>query len=604
MSRIDDTRHNIGTGKMDNNERKELFNKFVKAGGEVISERPKRYSTFDRNKQRQFAEKIEAQQKKNSSAQKKKGKTSQNADSSRRKGPSTNPFVILADNLRIRFNLKFRSITDFSCLQMKGAFLDKFNAEYKPAVIQLQLMYLEIFKNPGREISKKIIYNLDKINPIYFELIEMAANIYDNELSSQILDEHIAFNNKSYRTFNFAEPITEFFKRIYLIAPYSDSLFEAFDKSISFYEKLKQDSKLSSGQRKRIKNSIYIVFNKLYPSLYWLFCLYNSRIIPLFAISEIDEILQIGPLEKPGTRVASGPSKLVDSSLAVKTQKEIDAEKEAEMEEAREEFKKKAQSSVSEEEKQGLILMSKIDQKSLIKKFLRNNVLIARYKSDPIIRSFIVFKEFYEEYSILLTTNKLKISVPSDRRTDTDYRLTLSQRYNEIRHIESLYKGYFETIQNYEEAILEKPETENQYFHYSKRITELENLIKNRGKDVRAALRKFFESIIDLFEILAKDMEDAQKIVQNPQEVIDLDYDLEGNKKLKDKKIYLAVSDIIAFSYAFVYRLSGKNDLAEGITKKTNQAEKKAADETKTDNKEKSPEDQDKSLFNELDDFL
>ena len=286
------------------------------------------------------------------------------------------------------------------------------------------------------------------------------------------------------------------------------------------------------------------------------------------------------------------------------------------MEQAREEIKKKSAPVVPEEVKRGLKLMTLIKRSELAKKFIKSNYIISEYKSDPIIKSFLLFREFDEEYSILFTTNKIKISTPSDRRNSSDYRLKLSELYNKIRHIDNQYREYFSTSELYHETEEDKPVSQNQYYHYSKRLTELEADLKKRSRDIRNDLKNYFEAIINLFEELHKDMEGQQKIVINPQEEIDLDYELEGNKKLKGKKIYQALLEVIDFSYAFVFRLSSGNDLSESRINKEDVPAQNLSGKTETPSQEEKTEttsatvgtedipDQSGSIISELENFL
>ncbi|MBN2770048.1 MAG: hypothetical protein JXR90_05055 [Spirochaetes bacterium] len=575
MSNLDKTRDNIKTSQLSESERKAIFQKFVEHGGKVEDTKPRRHKTFDRNKQKEFLQKSE--ERKNKLAQQKPVRKTKkiisenisNKQSLTSKGPdfSQNPVIKFLTLLRIRFNLLIHGITDFSGLEIKSSFIKKFNQIYKPSIIDLQLVYLDIFKKSGHAISEQIVEKLDRERPLLFELIEFAANIYDREITSDIIDEYIAFGEKDYKTFEMAHALTEYFKRIYLIINFQDTLINAYEKAISHHSSLVKKPDSLNQHKRKIKQSINIVCNKLFPQLYWLFCFFNSGIVSLYDISIIDHMLGLTADTKPGSRQPHSPSRL-SAELAVKTKEQKEREISSEMEQAREEIKKKSAPVVPDEVKRGLKLMTQINRNELAKKFIKSNYIISEYKSDPIVKSFLLFREFDEEYSILFTTNKIKISTPSDRRNSSDYRLKLSELYNKIRHIDNQYREYFSTSELYHETEEDKPISQNQYYHYSKRLTELENDLKKRSRDIRNDLKNYFEAIIDLFEELHKDMEGQQKIVINPQQEIELDYELEGNKKLKGKKIYQALLEVIDFSYAFVYRLSSGNDLSESrITK-------------------------------------
>ena len=59
MSQIDKTRDKIKVEELTNTDRKELFDKFVKAGGKVVKEKKKHPVKIDRAKQKEFAQRLE-----------------------------------------------------------------------------------------------------------------------------------------------------------------------------------------------------------------------------------------------------------------------------------------------------------------------------------------------------------------------------------------------------------------------------------------------------------------------------------------------------------------------------------------------------------------
>lgn len=583
MSRIDDTRDNIKTRNMSDEDRKAMFKKFVDHGGEVINERPKRYKQFDREKQRQYREKMEEHVQKNRHPNAKKssskghtgpgsGKVNQASSS------SINPLVRYFHLIRIRLNLFFRGVTDGSGLNIKAKFIKKFNTEYKTAIMQLQIVYIELFKNPGYEKAQKIIDRLDSANPLYFELIEMGADIYDRKLTAQIIDEYIAFDQQFFKTASMAEAIEEYFKRLYILYNYQTSMMTAYEKAFAVYSKYIHGDLDVAELRRKTRNSVYIVFNKLYPRLYWLFCFLQKRIISNFDFAVLDDLLAVTPDMKPGTRGPNSPSRL-NAEFAVKTREERQREEEQQMEEAREEIKKKAAPKISEETKRGLELMSHIPYDKYAEKYLKNMKWKVSYEGNPLVKAYLVFQEFDEEYSNIFTTNKIKIAVPHDRRNEVDYKIKLSELYNDIRHIDDEFRDYFNSLELFRDVQNDKPMNQTQYLHYSKRLTELEKSLTKKESILRGAMKNFFGTVIDVLEVLSKDMEDKQKIVLNPQEPIEFDYELEGKKKLKGKKIYQAILEVIDYSSAFIHRLSHKQDLSS----EASTASRLAADEVEID---------------------
>lgn len=617
ISDFDKTRHNIRAHELSDNDRKAMMQKFIEHGGKVVNERRKQNATFDRQRQLEIRTQLDTHQEK--IARRTQGKkpvkkgSVKKANAAGKAGSSgQNPFVRFFDLIRIRFMLFMLGVTNFSATVMKNSFFEQFMTDYKNAIMEIQSVYLRVFKAISSEVSLKIVTTLDRTSPMHFELIEMGAAVYDNEIVSQILDEYIAFREKVFYPADIASPITTLFEKTVHLNNYQEMLFSSYDKAMAMAAKINNEyAAIYPQTKKRLRNSIYVIFNRLFPRLYWLVCLYNSRILPLFDIDEVESIMGMSPDDRPGNRMVNAPGRL-EGILAIKTLRDgaIDQE---ESEKAREELKKKSAPKISEEVKRGLALHSKIDRNSLAKKFLKNPYLLRQYSSDPIIRSFVIFREFDEEYSVLLATNKIKINTSTDwSNTRNSHREKLQTLFNSIRNCDRLYEDYFSAIDILEKVREDKPISEQQYLSYSKRLTELEREKITAGKNVRATLRQFMSDLCDLFGELNQDMENDQKVVANPQDEIEFDF-IEGTKKLQNKKIFQAINMIIDFSLAFIHRLSPGGDLYPDQKQKNNLAAKSATtaseqngeddgtmllqNDTLTENDEDAPEDEIKGDF-------
>ncbi len=577
ISDFDKTRQNIRANELTDLDRKELMRKFIDHGGQVVNDHRKKNVTFDRQKQMEIRKQLDSHREKLSSkTQKRKSSTKTRSAGNtvrQKKTVSGNPLRRFFDLLRIRFALFSLGVTDLSASVMRNRFFEHFLNEYKTAIMELQSTYIRVFKGTSADVPLKIVNSLDKISPMHFELIEMGASIYDSDMSSSLLDEYIAFREKVFYPLDVATAVSYFFEKMLHLNNYQEMLFSSFDKAMEIAAKLnKEYAGVYQQNRKRLRNSIYVIFNRLFPRLYWLVCLYNSQVLPLFDTAEIESILGMPDDLRPGNRIANAPGKL-DGILGIRTLRDESPDEE-ESERAREELRKKTAPKISEEVKRGLALHSQIDRKSLAKKFFKEPVLVKQYVSDPIIRSYIVFREFDEEYSVLLATNKIKINTAIDwHDARNSHREKLQVLFNTIRNCDKSYEDYFSLVEILEKVREDKPVSQQQYMNYSKRITELEKEKSVAAKNTRSLVRQFMSDLADLFAELNQDMENDQKVVVNPQDEIEFDF-IEGTKKLQNKKIFQAINMTIDFASAFIYRLSPGGDLApEQKLKQKNQNE-------------------------------
>jgi hypothetical protein len=99
--------------------------------------------------------------------------------------------------------------------------------------------------------------------------------------------------------------------------------------------------------------------------------------------------------------------------------------------------------------------------------------------------------------------------------------------------------------------------------------------------------------------MLIDDMNGRMKFISNPQDILEFSYEIEGDKKLKNKKIYEAIEIIYNYASALSHRISSDGDLSGKLEFDENekQPEDKDSDETK-------PGKSGNSIFDELDDII
>lgn len=597
MRKIDKTRENIGVENLDESSKRELFDKFVEAGGEVIKEnRRKGFTDFDREKQRRHRQRIDAhreklQSQKTAKSQKKSARSApkDTGEAPRRKRP--NRVILFFEKFYIRLRLYFTGVTDFSAIYLKSKFLNRFNIEYNPSLMEMQILYMDIFKG-SQQKANLILNKLDEIRLLYYELIEKIAGIYDRSTANRIVDEFRSNLDTPQRVLDVKEPTMSIFKKLYVLRPYQESLLIGFEKAINLQMNLEKDKQsLYANKKKRARNSLYILFNKLLPSLYWLFCHYQGRIIPL-GDPVIDKILSIKDEDRPGKRIK--PTKPKDMSTEDDEKKETD----------------EAEEKMPENVKKGIELMYQLDLKRLREEYDKQQNFKNAKENDKVLVTYLLFEEFDQEYSFILTTNKIKYRVIFSQSGKLDYKTILSDLYNEQRKCVDAFKAYTNKLMSYEKTRMDKPINNTQYIDYSKKMTSLEKEKKSIGRNTRMTVKAFMDRISDEFYKLIEDMENEQKIIENPQDELVFNTEIEGNRKLNKFKVYEAINRAYYFASAFAYRLDIDGDLS-GEIEFTEGEEVLSKDTAKApEGTPHSPEKQDteaasdKSVIEELDDLL
>jgi hypothetical protein len=550
MTQIDKTRDKLKVEELENSDRKALFDKFVKAGGKVVKEKKKPVK-IDRAKQKEFARKLEEHRKKVLSAYPSETVTSKDTKNIL---SSTNRQASGLDTFWARIRLFFMGVTNLGGDYFKKSFLEQFRSEFNPAIMELQLIYLDLFKqNPA--YGYKIIEQLDMIRPLYYELIEMSGDIWEQTISASLVDRYTILPDEKYRVFDQRDTILKYFRKLYILQRYVDTINFAFDKAIDL-QAISERGKASiyAAKRKKIRNCLYVVFFKMYPRLYWLFCMMRGEIIPQDNEARFDSLFDIKPFMKPGSRTANQPPSdkfgtMAADSANKKKESVPDAEPSSEKEK------------VSEDIRRGLELMKEIDQEKLLSDLGRNELVKVMDSSDRIRQIFISFLEFDREYSSVLTTFKIKFYSLHDSRGQGNFRSKLSDIYNRMKPAYDSMRDYFTALLQYEETRKDRPTSNDQYYKYTKRLTEIENDKNERAKAARAMIQSFMSAVAAEMLALIQDMNVRHEIVQNPQDILEFDNTVEENRKQNGKRVFNAIVDTYSYAAAFLYRLSPMGDL-------------------------------------------
>lgn len=593
MKDIDKTKQNIKINEIDDTQRKELFNRFKDAGGKVLTEREqKRNMVIDRDKQKQHQQKLDQH-------------------FSTKRVPSVNRVVAnkktitksavkptsSVDRLRIRMRLRIMGITGLNTVFFKNSFFKKFNDHYRPSLIGIQLIFLALFKKDPKT-GNRIIRSLDKISPIYYELIEKSGNLYEPYVVDQILEGYRNFPNVPQSLSELRESLTALFRLLFILKPYENSILNSFEKSIDINNSYTEGKKDKNISKKELKNSLFIIFNKLYPRLHTVFCQYQGI---LFSESDkaIEDILSILQSEKPGNR------KRMDETRQLKDESNSLENKNSDTNDENDNL------SVNDSVREGLKLMYRLDNKVLRSIYDKKGEFQILNDSDKVLLTYMLFLEFEKEYSFILTTNKIKYNVDFSTNVKVDYKLILQDIFNQLNKSREAFIAYYERCQEYNKIFNQKPFNNNQYIAYSKRIDEIEKKKKLSGSASRMVIKSFMDNVIKELKVLIDDMNGQQKFISNPQDVIEFNFEIEGSKKLNNKKIFNAIEIVHNYASALSYRISFDGDLSGNLEFKDNENQIEVANDNNDNqinkddrNKKKDEKKSSESLFDELDEII
>lgn len=574
MKKVDRTKENIKVDELDDKTRKQMFDKFVQSGGKVVNEHDsqqiklkKRVPTVTTSTKRTYPAKNTVKESKQ---------------------PQIKHEVVFEtwlqkklSHLFIRLRLLFLGVTGFSADTFKHRFCYNVIHDYKTALLQFQVQYFYLF-NP--QYSKQIIAKLDAVNPLYYELIVMISNIFDRTRFTEI--EEIIQQNEPVSTSKLKNHIIPIYRSLYILYPYIELIELAYRTAYDTLGTIeKQKSSVYYERKKFIRNSLYTTFYKLLPRLHIIICYYYNVYIDI-TNPYVQTIMQITQDDLPGKR------------KAIQSNQEASQQQEAETQEQTTQTPPHIIKGIS------LMNISTNDIMTLFK----NNSSVQPNPADKAAITYVLFKKFDDEFSIVLTTNKIKYNIQFTESGKIDYKNRLADLYNELRKITESFQEYMHILETYERIRSEKPMSNAQYIEYTRILTQLEKKKKVQSKNMRMVTKSIMDAITAELDILIKDMDEEHKIVDNPQDFLEFDLNVESAHLLQDKKVYEAIHLAYFYACALSFRLqegdlAGDVEFKEGETPlamvQQNEKSSSASETGNTSTKKESS-----SVIQELDDLF
>jgi hypothetical protein len=575
--KIDKTKEKLGLDKLEENEKKEIFNKFVKAGGKVIDDKQKRrVLAIDREKQKQFREKIDSRKMPAKPQSRPQFQSSARSSGSQDSASLSGFFA----RFKIRLKLRFMKIAKSGGFYFHRKFFKRFYESYRTALIELQLLYLEMFKK-NISVGNSAINKLDSIKVLYYELLEMTGELYSKILIDQITEHYTSFSNVPKKVLELREPLMELYRKLYVLKAFENTILNSFETAAQIYKQI-DDGKNQNfySLQKKIDSNLFIIFHKLYPSLHLLFCHFNGRMFDELD-PEIGMILNIRPEEQPGNRIKQNTGAVPQPSLNTSPEPE-ETELDGTIPDKPEESGPSGKDDLPRFIKIGLKMIHSLDITEKRKAYDKSKIFEDIAENDKIFTVFMLFSDFDREFSALLTTGKIKYLTDFADRSASDYKQKMLLLYDSIRDTYELFKDYTEATSRYQKMRLERPIGSSGYIDYTKKLDELHGKRINSGKLVRMKVKAFMENVSETSIELLRDIKNENKFIDNPDDILQFNTAVEGNDRINGRSIKEAITIMYCYASALVHRLSSGDDLGGDIEFKDDQSRNNNSSPQKT----------------------
>ncbi|WP_199753633.1 hypothetical protein [Brachyspira aalborgi] len=606
MGDIDKTRDRLKLDDIEEDDRRDLFNKFVDAGGEVVYDSRKKINSTTTNINSNTNSHIKKNNSINTNSQsrfehsdikpkKESHPTNKQTNYEAIEKIKTNEVFKPANKSKpLFFNFKLwlsafsSGVITFFGGKVNPKFLNFIDKNVISSLLEMDTLMFNALnpmgindtdsKNKREKIISRFATELEDV-----ELLERIKDQYDEKVYKNLLRPYKELDSPVVAV-NYVNELKGMFRPLYVLHLYSSKIKLVGEKAMSSYAIVDNMSRgIVNSRISAFKRAVELIYSKYYPKL--LILLQYASKEKLETLEEFNKFLEITDVDILGyyTKLKLANQKLHESKI----------------EAAKENIGKK-----DEEEKLNKIesIGVKLIEKCVSFKKEDNNI---EYETDPfytieendkIYRIKVLIDFLDREYSILFVSNKVKYNLVYDNLVRTDYKSDFNNIFLSLSDINSRFNEYSEICKN----ILKVEEDEAMRFE--QRVSMLSERNGQRAyisKNLKFTVMSIINSFKKKLDKLLLDKEEREKIIANPNDILTLFADIGNHKKrVQGYNVLKALTEAYYFISGFNYlitegELSGAGiliDKAEETIEENKEDKKeeeiKENEETKNENNE------------------
>ena len=607
MGDIDKTRDRLKLDDIEEDDRRDLFNKFVDAGGEVVYDSRKKINSTTTDINANTNSHIKKNNSINTNSQsrfeysdikpkKESHPTNKQTNYEAIEKIKTNELFKPANKSKpLFFNFKLwlsafsSGVITFFGGKVNPKFLNFIDKNVISSLLEMDALMFNALnpmgindadsKNKREKIISRFATELEDV-----ELLERIKDQYDEKVYKNLLRPYKELDSPVVAV-NYVNELKGMFRPLYVLHLYSSKIKLVGEKAMSSYAIVDNMSKgIVNSRISAFKRAVELIYSKYYPKL--LILLQYASKEKLETLEEFNKFLEITDVDILGyyTKLKLANQKIHESKI----------------EAAKENIGKKK----DEEEKLNKIesIGVKLIEKCVSFKKEDNNI---EYETDPfytieendkIYRIKVLIDFLDREYSILFVSNKVKYNLVYDNLVRTDYKSDFNNIFLSLSDINSRFNEYSEICKN----ILKVEEDEAMRFE--QRVSMLSERNGQRAyisKNLKSTVMSIINSFKKKLDKLLLDKEEREKIIANPNDILTLFADIGNHKKrVQGYNVLKALTEAYYFISGFNYlitegELSGAGiliDKAEETIEENKEDKKeeeiKENEETKNENNE------------------
>lgn len=564
MGDIDKTRDRLKLDDIEEDDRRDLFNKFVDAGGEVVYDSRKKINSTTTNINANTNSHIKKNNSINTNSQsrfehsdikpkKESHPTNKQTNYKAIEKIKTNEVFKPANKSKpLFFNFKLwlsafsSGVITFFGGKVNPKFLNFIDKNVISSLLEMDTLMFNALnpmgindadsKNKREKIISRFATELEDV-----ELLERIKDQYDEKVYKNLLRPYKELDSPVVAV-NYVNELKGMFRPLYVLHLYSSKIKLVGEKAMSSYAIVDNMSKgIVNSRISAFKRAVELIYSKYYPKL--LILLQYASKEKLETLEEFNKFLEITDVDILGyyTKLKLANQKLHESKI----------------EAAKENIGKK-----DEEEKLNKIesIGVKLIEKCVSFKKEDNNI---EYETDPfytieendkIYRIKVLIDFLDREYSILFVSNKVKYNLVYDNLVRTDYKSDFNNIFLSLSDINSRFNEYSEICKN----ILKVEEDEAMRFE--QRVSMLSERNGQRAyisKNLKSTVMSIINSFKKKLDKLLLDKEEREKIIANPNDILTLFADIGNHKKrVQGYNVLKALTEAYYFISGFNYLIT------------------------------------------------
>ena len=564
MGDIDKTRDRLKLDDIEEDDRRDLFNKFVDAGGEVVYDSRKKINSTTTNINANTNSHIKKNNSINTNSQsrfehsdikpkKESHPTNKQTNYEAIEKIKTNEVFKPANKSKpLFFNFKLwlsafsSGVITFFGGKVNPKFLNFIDKNVISSLLEMDTLMFNALnpmgindadsKNKREKIISRFATELEDV-----ELLERIKDQYDEKVYKNLLRPYKELDSPVVAV-NYVNELKGMFRPLYVLHLYSSKIKLVGEKAMSSYAIVDNMSRgIVNSRISAFKRAVELIYSKYYPKL--LILLQYASKEKLETLEEFNKFLEITDVDILGyyTKLKLANQKLHESKI----------------EAAKENIGKK-----DEEEKLNKIesIGVKLIEKCVSFKKEDNNI---EYETDPfytieendkIYRIKVLIDFLDREYSILFVSNKVKYNLVYDNLVRTDYKSDFNNIFLSLSDINSRFNEYSEICKN----ILKVEEDEAMRFE--QRVSMLSERNGQRAyisKNLKSTVMSIINSFKKKLDKLLLDKEEREKIIANPNDILTLFADIGNHKKrVQGYNVLKALTEAYYFISGFNYLIT------------------------------------------------